>query len=61
MSRPAASACAPVMALIRARGIPSMQKEPERVYFGHRLVYDRKAAAHAAERTRKFLEGHLRR
>jgi dienelactone hydrolase len=34
---------------------------PERVYFGHRLVYDPMAAADAVEKTRKFLDEHLRR
>ena len=29
---------------------------PERVYFGHELAYDPKAAADAFERTRKFLD-----
>ena len=32
---------------------------PERLYFGHRLAYDPKAAADAIERTRKFLDEHL--
>jgi dienelactone hydrolase len=33
---------------------------PDRVYFGHQLAYDPKAAADAVERTRKFLDEHLR-
>lgn len=34
---------------------------PDRVYFGHRLAHDAKATADAVERTRKFLDEHLRR
>jgi dienelactone hydrolase len=36
-------------------------KRPERVYFGHQLAYDPKAAADAIERTRKFLDEHMHR
>lgn len=32
----------------------------QREYFGHRLVYDPKAAADAVDKTRKFLDEHLR-
>jgi dienelactone hydrolase len=35
-------------------------RRPERIYCGHRLVYDPKAAADAVDRTRKFLDEHLR-
>ena len=35
-------------------------KRPDRVYFGHALGYDAKATADALERTRKFLDAHLR-
>lgn len=35
-------------------------KLPEREYFGHKLVYDPQATADAVERTRKFLDEHLR-
>jgi dienelactone hydrolase len=34
--------------------------EPDRIYFGHQLVYDPKATADAVEKTRKFLDDHLR-
>jgi dienelactone hydrolase len=34
--------------------------EPARVYFGHQLVYDPQATANAVEKTRKFLDEHLR-
>jgi len=34
---------------------------PDRVYFCHQLAYDRKAAADALERTRKFLHDHMHR
>jgi dienelactone hydrolase len=34
--------------------------EPDRVYFGHQLVHDPKATADAVEKTRKFLDDHLR-
>ncbi len=33
---------------------------PDRVYFGHQLSYDAKAAADAFEQTHKFLDQHLR-
>lgn len=33
---------------------------PDRVYYDHRLAYDPKATADAVERTRKFLDEHLR-
>ncbi len=36
-------------------------KRPERVYFGHELAYDPKAAADAIERTRKFFDEHMHR
>jgi dienelactone hydrolase len=35
-------------------------ERPERVYFGHRLAYDAKAAADSFDVTRKFLDSHLR-
>jgi dienelactone hydrolase len=35
-------------------------KRPERVYFGHALAYDAKAATDAIARTHKFLDAHLR-
>lgn len=35
-------------------------KQPDRVYFGHRLVFDPKATADAIERTSKFLDQQLR-
>jgi dienelactone hydrolase len=34
--------------------------QPDRVYFGHQLAYDPKATADAFERTRKFLDVHMR-
>jgi dienelactone hydrolase len=33
---------------------------PDRMYYGHQLAYDPKATADVVERTRKFLDGHLR-
>jgi dienelactone hydrolase len=36
-------------------------KRPDRVYFGHRLAYDAKAAAESFDLTRQFLDSHLRR
>jgi dienelactone hydrolase len=36
-------------------------KRPRRVYFGHELAYDPKAAADAIERTRIFLDEHMHR
>jgi dienelactone hydrolase len=36
-------------------------KRPGRVYFGHELAYDPKAAADAIERTRQFLDEHMHR
>jgi len=36
-------------------------KRPDRVYFGHRLAYDPTAATDAFERTRRFLDEHMRR
>jgi dienelactone hydrolase len=35
-------------------------QRPERVYYGHELAYDPNAAADAVDRTRKFLDDHLR-
>jgi dienelactone hydrolase len=35
-------------------------QRPERVYFGHRLAYDAKAAVDSFDLTRKFLDSHLR-
>ena len=35
-------------------------KRPERVYFGHRLAYDRKAAEDSFAITKQFLDSHLR-
>jgi dienelactone hydrolase len=35
-------------------------QRPDRIYFGHRLAYDAKAAADSFDVTRKFLDSHLR-
>lgn len=35
-------------------------QRPERVYFGHRLAYDSKAAADSFDVTKQFLDSHLR-
>jgi dienelactone hydrolase len=35
-------------------------ERPERIYFGHRLAYDAKAAEDSFEMTKQFLDSHLR-